>query len=205
MELLEESQNQRVQILSGPYKGYKGLVLDVSEHSVRVELEANENIAILPLQTTLFKIEHLTVRVLLELTSLTIEDEENEVALPQLAEEPSERSQNPNTADICVPLPAIHKSESEIRDQLAAELNGRTEVPMGRYGRVDVATDTEIIEVQCLRNYKHALGQILVYGLHEPVKKKRVHLFRSSEDEEISRSFFLDIFNKFSVELTFAD
>ena len=71
-------------------------------------------------------------------------------------------------------------TEAQIRDLLAVEENGTTEVVCPT-GRVDVVTATELIEVKKVSDYKHAVGQVLAYhNCDFPLfrgKTPRVHLF----------------------------
>ncbi|MBE9018895.1 hypothetical protein C7Y66_11005 [Chroococcidiopsis sp. CCALA 051] len=66
--------------------------------------------------------------------------------------------------------------EYQIRDRLHAELGGLVEV-ITPAGRIDLLTDTEIIEVKAVKDWKAALGQILVYSGFYPQHQKRLHLF----------------------------
>lgn len=77
--------------------------------------------------------------------------------------------------------------ESEAVDRLIQTMgdkNPRREVNCA-YGRIDVLTDEEVIEVKSYDEYKHAIGQVLCYGLCHPDKRKRVHIF--GEHSEIVR------------------
>jgi hypothetical protein len=71
--------------------------------------------------------------------------------------------------------------EALVRDQLAAELCAETEVEC-EHGVVDIVGPSEIIEVKHFRQYKHAVGQILAYGLSFEDKHKRIHLFSTVKD-----------------------
>ena len=44
-------------------------------------------------------------------------------------------------------------------------------------GRIDVLTDSEIIEVKEAKGWKGAIGQIISYGIYYPERTKRIHLF----------------------------
>lgn len=66
--------------------------------------------------------------------------------------------------------------ERRIRDKLAKVLGGETEVPC-TFGRVDVLTDTHVIEIKRVTGYKAAIGQVQVYGDCFPGKICRIHLF----------------------------
>jgi hypothetical protein len=95
--------------------------------------------------------------------------------LPQSTQKPETKTKNRTTSQ------SAHR-ESWYRDKLAKSLGGQTEVQTVD-GRIDVLTVREIIEVKTARNWKHALGQILVYGKHYPYHQKRIHLYgKISED-----------------------
>lgn len=67
-------------------------------------------------------------------------------------------------------------NEHNIVLKLNNKLNGQLEVDTP-CGKIDIVTNTEIIEVKKYKLWKHALGQILVYGYYYPDKNKRIHLF----------------------------
>ncbi len=71
----------------------------------------------------------------------------------------------------------IKGTEAWYRDKLARELGGKTEVYIDKVGRIDVLTNTEIIEVKNTKGWKSAIGQIKSYGQYYPKHKMRVHLF----------------------------
>jgi hypothetical protein len=71
--------------------------------------------------------------------------------------------------------------EAVVRDKLAAELCAQTEVEC-EHGFVDIVSACEIIEVKHFRHYKHAVGQVLAYGLSFENKRKRIHLFSTVQD-----------------------
>lgn len=68
-----------------------------------------------------------------------------------------------------------------MRDKLASKLTGaQIEVSLPRrVGRIDILTPNEVIEVKEVKDWKHAVGQVIVYGNHFPGRKLRVHLFGS--------------------------
>lgn len=74
-------------------------------------------------------------------------------------------------------------TERRLRDHLHQELGGLTEVPIPS-GRVDLLTETEIIEVKRISDWKAALGQILIYSSFYPEHQKRLHLFGLAKELE---------------------
>lgn len=92
-------------------------------------------------------------------------------------------------------LQTLEPSESDqqkkkIQERLAEELSAEIEVETN-VGRIDLLTDTEIIEIKHGSKWKHAIGQVLSYGHYYPEHQKVIHLFdcESSRDiEEICES-----------------
>ena len=66
--------------------------------------------------------------------------------------------------------------ERKIQTQLSRRLQGNIEVPCP-IGRIDIVTDTHIIEVKRFLKWKNALGQILTYAVYFPYHHKQIHLF----------------------------
>jgi hypothetical protein len=66
--------------------------------------------------------------------------------------------------------------EHQVVQRLQAKLGGQTEV-VTAIGRIDLLTETEIIEVKQVSDWKAALGQILTYAGFFPEHTKRIHLF----------------------------
>lgn len=73
--------------------------------------------------------------------------------------------------------------EKKIRNRLHSQLGGLTEV-MTPVGRIDLLTESEIIEVKQIPDWKGALGQVLVYSAFYPEHQKRIHLFGSQTELE---------------------
>ena len=67
-------------------------------------------------------------------------------------------------------------SEAAVCWQLAKDTSGRTEVICAT-GKIDILTDTEIIEVKRWCHWKHALGQLLAYKACYPNRNMRAHFF----------------------------
>ena len=66
--------------------------------------------------------------------------------------------------------------EYQVVQRLQAKLGGQTEI-VTAVGRIDLLTETEIIEVKQVSDWKAALGQILTYAGFFPEHIKRIHLF----------------------------
>ena len=88
--------------------------------------------------------------------------------------------------------------EGKIRDKLCNELKGQTEVKTPQ-GFIDVLTDKYVIEVKHISEWKHALGQILAYGISYPNHQKVIHLYGDIADEDIIR----DVCRKYDVTAMF--
>ena len=91
------------------------------------------------------------------------------------------------------------EKESDYSKNLARTLNGKKEVhTIG--GNIDILTNNEIIEVKEVKMWKHALGQVLVYGHYYPSHQKRIHLYGETQES------FLEMINshcaKFNVTVT---
>lgn len=65
--------------------------------------------------------------------------------------------------------------------RLHQKLGGLKEVATPA-GRSDLLTDTEIIEIKRVSDWKAALGQILVYSAYYPEQDARIHLFGSCSE-----------------------
>ncbi|HEY9749447.1 MAG TPA: hypothetical protein V6C63_12245 [Allocoleopsis sp.] len=66
--------------------------------------------------------------------------------------------------------------EAIVRDLLWEAEGGYKESPTP-VGRVDLLTETEVIEVKHVRQWKQALGQVLCYKIYCPSVTPRVHLY----------------------------
>ena len=82
------------------------------------------------------------------------------------------------------------QQEKKIQERLAGELSAETEVST-KVGRIDLLSNTEIIEIKHGSKWKHAIGQVLSYGHYYPEHQKVIHLFdceNSIHIEEICES-----------------
>lgn len=77
---------------------------------------------------------------------------------------------------------SINQTENQVRNSLHSQLRGLTEVSTP-VGFIDLLTETEIIEVKNIKDWKSALGQILTYSAYYPNHKKRIHLFGENLDK----------------------
>jgi hypothetical protein len=71
-------------------------------------------------------------------------------------------------------------TEFDIQRRLHAELGGRMEVYTPA-GRIDLVTDTEVIEIKRIAAWKDAFGEVLAKGITFPKHHKRIHLFGPSD------------------------
>ena len=76
--------------------------------------------------------------------------------------------------------------EKEIQVRLQKELGGDIEVETD-VGFIDLLTNTNVIEIKDVKNWKHAVGQILMYSLDYPNHFKRIHLFNVKNIEDIKQ------------------
>ena len=72
--------------------------------------------------------------------------------------------------------------EKIVQKRLHKIVGGEMEVKCA-YGRIDILTRTEIIEVKTAKHYKHAYGQVVFYHSVYNDRIKRIHLF---DHEELS-------------------
>lgn len=72
---------------------------------------------------------------------------------------------------------SIKRQEAYYQEKLHKELGGKREVVLPDRKRVDLLTETELIEVKHAKSWSHGVGQLLAYSLHHPSKQKRLHLF----------------------------
>lgn len=68
------------------------------------------------------------------------------------------------------------KDEKYYSDLIAEEENGKREVETD-CGFIDVLTDSKVIEVKQADNWKHAVGQVLMYGISYQEHEKWLYLF----------------------------
>lgn len=82
-------------------------------------------------------------------------------------------------------------TESVYRDALAATLEHQPHQQTiqceasTEAGRIDILTTTEVIEVKWIKQWKAALGQVLVYTHYYPERQPRIHLYGSASFSEL--------------------
>lgn len=89
--------------------------------------------------------------------------------------------------------------ESDYSNALAKKIGGKREVRT-LAGNLDILTSSQVIEVKEIKAWKHALGQVLIYGDYYPSHQKRIHLYGETQES------FLKMINshcaKFNVTVT---
>jgi hypothetical protein len=71
-------------------------------------------------------------------------------------------------------------TEYEIQRRMQAELGGKIEVYTPA-GRIDLVTETEVIEIKKIASWKDAFGEVVIKGRSFPTHSKRIHLFGESD------------------------
>jgi hypothetical protein len=75
--------------------------------------------------------------------------------------------------------------EADYSNAIAIEEQGKREVPT-LAGNIDVLTSGQVIEVKSVKQWKSAVGQVLVYGYYYPSHQKRVHLYGEAQESFLS-------------------
>lgn len=78
------------------------------------------------------------------------------------------------------------KPEKDIQAKLNETLNGLLEV-VTPVGKIDILTDTLLIEIKKAKDWKSAVGQLLMYGHYYPKHQKLLYLF------ELPKAFDLEL------------
>jgi hypothetical protein len=76
--------------------------------------------------------------------------------------------------------PKSRSIEAQIRDKLQAKIGGIAEASC-LYGPIDLLTDTELIEVKRIDDWKTGLGQVVAKGVEFPKHQRHLYLFGQSK------------------------
>ena len=71
-----------------------------------------------------------------------------------------------------------------------------------RFGRVDLLTDREVVEIKSMSRWKHALGQVLVYSDCFLGHSPRIHLFTEGSLLAIDVASIRDACIRYNVRVT---
>lgn len=100
-------------------------------------------------------------------------------------------AKNPKIERTTVLEPKIRKNlssnqiEKIIQKKLAKTLSNANIEVSTLAGRIDILTETQLIEVKEWKRWKEAIGQVLCYGAYYPNHEKRIHFFGEAHIEFI--------------------
>ena len=94
--------------------------------------------------------------------------------------------------------------EKIITKNLRDKIGGEVEVG-SRYGKIDLLTDSKIIEVKRYKSWKHALGQILVYSVDYPNHEKVLYLYGTSKPRKSTWELICNTCLIFDVKCVFLE
>ena len=94
----------------------------------------------------------------------------------------------------------INEKEKKILIQLHKKMGGEKEVKC-KNGIIDLITNDEIIEIKIFNNWKHAIGQILVYACDYPTHQKKLILF--GEENKYKFEKIKSICELFNIQVEF--
>jgi hypothetical protein len=98
------------------------------------------------------------------------------------------------------PNAAKEIEEHIVRDRLKSIIGGTSEV-ITPAGRIDLLTNTEIIEVRRAEDWKSALGQALAYQYFYADRKAKLHLFNFCQNRKVIEQ----VCSQFNVAVTFEE
>jgi hypothetical protein len=75
--------------------------------------------------------------------------------------------------------------EAQVRDRLARSIPGSITEVMTEFGRIDILTPTEVIEVKRASQWKQAIGQVEIYRRAYPHHRPRIHLFGKTKHKTL--------------------
>ncbi|HSA76143.1 MAG TPA: KilA-N domain-containing protein [Nitrosarchaeum sp.] len=91
--------------------------------------------------------------------------------------------------------------EKQIQEKLAKKLSGKIEVQT-EFGCIDILTETELIEVKKFKNWKSAVGQVIIYGEEYPNHIKHIYLFGCENQTQIELKKIRNVLKKHNIKLT---
>ena len=97
--------------------------------------------------------------------------------------------------------PRHNQPEFQIQQKLNKKLNGMCEVST-KLGIIDILTDDKIIEIKHVKQWKSALGQILIYSRFYPNHTRCIHLFGTNNNDELLDEIE-EIYSEYDIELTY--
>ena len=92
--------------------------------------------------------------------------------------------------------------EDYVTEKLHTKVGGKREVFI-KSGRIDILTDTELIEVKAVADWKAAIGQVISYGIEFPSHRKRIHLFGYATQEQ--KEMICQTTKSLNIVVTFED
>jgi hypothetical protein len=92
--------------------------------------------------------------------------------------------------------------EMTIRDRMKEELGGAVEV-LTAVGRIDLLTDTEVIEIKNINDSKQALDKLLAYSSFFSQHSKRIHLFGRLDIAKLAQATAM--YKDFDITVTFEE
>lgn len=105
-------------------------------------------------------------------------EQEEESSPSYYAELESEVSLKPKEKKM-IALAPKDLAEQRMSNRLAAVIGGTREAPT-LAGRIDVITNNYVIEVKNAADWKHGIGQVIIYSFYHPDKKPALFLFGSN-------------------------
>lgn len=93
-------------------------------------------------------------------------------------------------------------SEKQVQQRLQHELGGFCE-KITPAGAIDLLTDIELIEIKAVKDWKNAVGQVMVFSVFYPQHTKRIHLFGKAEVE--LRIVICEVCEKLQIKVSFEE
>lgn len=102
--------------------------------------------------------------------------------------------------------------EYTVQDYIHERDGGKVEIPIEagpdkeriKLGSIDILTNTHIVECKKISDWKHSVGQILVYHTYHPGRRMKLVLF-GDVSSDILRNEILSVCNKLKIEVEFIE